>query len=347
MKLSALTQKNIRTVVRISLFGSVVSFLWGMSAGFGISIALKFHLSMGFFAGLIIGSTERFVLDPISYRLHFLLLLIVRAFLYVFVILALLTILAPLTGYADLATILSALHDPQGSRLSKGFIFGTIASFFFSLIYSLQRILGQGTLAKLLMGSYHRPSEQQRVFMFLDVKSSTSIAEEIGNQKFMLLLNDFYNHISSAVIVTNGEIYKYVGDEIIVTWTMEKGIQNANCIQCFFEALAAMERNKNFYLAKYGFVPEFRAGIHGGTVVAGLLGANKAEIAYLGDVLNTASRIQAECREVNKQLLISGEIMSRIALPAHLEARQLEKTRLRGKEQEVDLYSVDMKSTLG
>lgn len=346
MKLSALTQKNIRTVIGISLLSGAVTFVWGLLAGFGLQTALKFHVSMGFFAALIIGSVERFALEPIAYRLNFLFLLIVRAFLYIVVVLALLTILAPLTGYADLVTILSALHDPH-SKLSKGLIFGTVAGFLFSLIYSLQRILGQGTLAKLLLGNYHRPSEQQRIFMFLDVKSSTTIAEKIGHQKFMLLLNDFYYHISSAVILTKGEIYKYVGDEIIVTWTMEKGIQNANCIQCFFDALAVIDQNRKFYLAKYGFVPEFRAGIHGGPVVAGMLGANKAEIAYLGDVLNTASRIQAECREVNQQLLISGEIISRITLPAHLKARRLEKTKLRGREQEVDLYTVDMKSTLG
>lgn len=345
MKLSALTQKNIRTVIGISLLSSAATFIWGLSAGWGIQVALKFHVSIGFLASLIIGSTEMFALNPIGYRLPFLLLLILRAFLYVFVAFALITILMPLTGIADWATVVSGLQNPK-SIYAKGFAFGVIISFVLSLIYSLQRILGQGTLTKLLLGSYHRPSEQQRVFMFLDVKSSTSIAEKIGHQTFMLLLNDFYYHISSAVIVTNGEIYKYVGDEIIVTWTMDEGIQDANCIQCFFEALAAIDRNKNFYLAKYGFVPEFRAGVHGGTVVAGLLGANKAEIAYLGDVMNTASRIQAECREANEQLLISGEIIGRISLPAHLKARRLERTKLRGREQEVDLFSVDMKLTL-
>jgi len=345
MKISALTQKKIGTVVRISLLSGAVTFVWGLVAGFGIPIALKFHVSMGFFAAFIIGSVERFALEPIAHRLNFLFLLIVRAFLYVFVILSLLIVLAPVTGYAELTPLFSAWQGPP-SIYAKGLAYGMIASFVFSLIYSLQRILGQGTLARLLMGNYHRPSEQQRIFMFLDVKSSTTIAEKIGHHEFMLLLNDFYYHISSAVIMAKGEIYKYVGDEIIVTWTMEKGIKNANCIECFFDALAVINRNRHFYLGKYGFVPEFRAGIHGGAVVAGMLGANKAEIAYLGDVLNTASRIQAECREANEQLLISGEIIGNISLPEHFKARRLEKTKLRGREREVDLYSVDMKSTL-
>ncbi|OHC61350.1 MAG: hypothetical protein A2040_05305 [Rhodocyclales bacterium GWA2_65_19] len=346
MKLSALTTKNIKAIVWISLLSSAATFFWGLSAGWGVPIALRFHVPMGFLASFIIGSTEMFVLNPIGYRLPFALLLILRTFLYVFVTFAAIIILAPLADVADLATVLSGLQDHK-SVYSKGFIFGTIVSFVFSLIYSLQSILGKGTLSKLLVGSYHRPSEQQRIFMFLDVKSSTSIAEEIGHRKFMLLLNDFYYHISSAVIMTNGEIYKYVGDEIIVTWPMEKGIQNANCIQCFFDVLALIDQNRNFYLDKFGFVPEFRAGIHGGTVVAGMLGAQKVEIAYLGDVLNTTSRIQAECRKLNEQFLISGEILDRITLPTSLKPRQLGSIKLRGKEQEVELYSVDMKATLG
>jgi len=343
MKLSALTQKKIRAVGWVSLLSGAATFIWGLSAGWGILVALKFHISIGFLGSLIIGSAEMFVLNPVGYRLPFMLLLLVRALLYVSVTFVLIAILAPLTGMADFATLLSGLQDHK-SIYWKGFAFGTIASFVFSLIYSLQRVLGKGTLAKLLVGSYYRPSEQQRIFMFLDVKSSTSIAEKIGHQRFMLLLNDFYYHISSAILITHGEIYKYVGDEIIVTWTMKEGILNANCIQCYFEALAVIDRNKNFYLAKYGLVPEFRAGIHGGKVVAGMLGADKVEIAYLGDVLNTTSRIEAVCRELDQDILISAEILDRIALPTHFRPRKFEKVRLRGKEQEVDLYSVDIES---
>jgi len=50
-----------------------------------------------------------------------------------------------------------------------------------------------------------------------------------------------------------------------------------------------------YYLSKYGRVPVFKAGIHGGKVMALEVGSVKKELAYLGDIVNTTARIQGEC----------------------------------------------------
>ena len=65
--------------------------------------------------------------------------------------------------------------------------------------------------------------------MFLDLKGSTAIAEKIGNQQFFKLLSDFYSDITDMILQTKGEIYQYVGDEVIVSWTIPKGIEESNC----------------------------------------------------------------------------------------------------------------------
>jgi adenylate cyclase len=54
--------------------------------------------------------------------------------------------------------------------------------------------------------------------MFVDLLSSTTIAEALGNEKYHNLLHDFYADITNPIIYNKGEIYQYVGDEVIVSW---------------------------------------------------------------------------------------------------------------------------------
>ncbi len=82
--------------------------------------------------------------------------------------------------------------------------------------------------------------------MFLDINSSTTIAEELGDQKYHELLKDFFSDITNPIIDNNGEIYQYVGDEVVVAWKYEDGIENGKCIKCFFDIktqIASLRRN--------------------------------------------------------------------------------------------------------
>jgi len=81
----------------------------------------------------------------------------------------------------------------------------------------INRLIGGRIFLSFFTGRYHKPIEEDRIFMFLDLKSSTAIAEKIGHINFHKFINDFLFTISEAIISNRGEIYKYVGDEIIIT----------------------------------------------------------------------------------------------------------------------------------
>jgi len=57
---------------------------------------------------------------------------------------------------------------------------------------------------------YHKPREEVRIFMFLDMKSSTAIAERLGHVRFYTLLNELFHEISRPVLQTKAEIYQYI-----------------------------------------------------------------------------------------------------------------------------------------
>jgi adenylate cyclase len=145
------------------------------------------------------------------------------------------------------------------------------------------------------MGKYHHPVEEERIFMFLDMKSSTTIAESLGHVKYFQMLKEYFFDLSVAVIDYAGIIYQYAGDEMIISWKLKDGLKNNNSIACFFAMKRAMEIQTVKYKRQFGVVPEFKAGLHCGMVTAGEIGSLKKEIIFTGDVLNTSARIQGLC----------------------------------------------------
>jgi adenylate cyclase len=118
------------------------------------------------------------------------------------------------------------------------------------LLFFLQitRLLGKGVLWKFIIGKYHKPREEERIFMFLDMKSSTTIAEQLGHVRFYALLNELFHEISQPVLQTKAEIYQYVGDEVVLTWEMEHGLLNSNCLKTFFMFQENLARNQGALL---------------------------------------------------------------------------------------------------
>jgi adenylate cyclase len=176
--------------------------------------------------------------------------------------------------------------------------------------------------------------------MFLDLKSSTTIAEKLGDMKYHNFLNDFFFDISSAIQESKGSIYQYVGDEVVVTWTKERGLKDANCINCFFRVAVAIHLNAERYERKYGVVPTFKAGYHFGSVISGEIGDMKREIVFHGDTVNTAARIRTECTAFKKDLLLSADLLHRLPKEDYLSPESIGRIRLRGKEEEIELFTI-------
>jgi len=199
----------------------------------------------------------------------------------------------------------------------------------------------KGELLNFILGRYNKPREVERIFCFIDLTGSTTIAEKLGHFDFACFLKDYYSDITEALRKTNAQIYQYVGDEIILTWTFKKGLEDNNVIHCFFEMKKIINELKEKYILKYGIYPEFKAGLHCGKVIVTWVGELKKEITYLGDVMNTTARIQEDCKRLAKDFLISEELLNRISELGNIKASFVEETIPRGREESVRLYSLE------
>jgi adenylate cyclase len=223
----------------------------------------------------------------------------------------------------------------------KNFLFWLFILIGTLVILQVNDKYGPGVFASFLLGKYFHPKKEERIFMFLDLRSSTSIAEKLGEGQYFNFLKEVFQHVTPDILYSKGEIYQYVGDEIVISWKTYKGTENANCIQCFFNVQHTLNKKLDYYNEKYDVVPEFKAGLHYGDVMAGEIGVVKREIAFTGDVLNTASRIQSKCNELGVNILLSKFLLDKLNLkPGNFTPKLMGDLVLRGKEQSLSLYTL-------
>jgi len=205
----------------------------------------------------------------------------------------------------------------------------------------MSRKLGQGMLLAYITGRYTKPVRQERVIMFVDVINSRLIIEKLGAMGFHRFFNDLVYDITESIVLHSGIILHYVEDQIVVSWSMQKGLSNANCIRTFFAINHKLDDLKEEYYEKYGFVPAVRGAAHCGKLIRAELGIVKTEISSTGDVLNTTSRILGQCRELESNFLISEKLMEKVELPPIYEPRIHEGIQLKGKIEPVRLYTIE------
>ncbi|MEP0132027.1 MAG: adenylate/guanylate cyclase domain-containing protein [Eudoraea sp.] len=211
-----------------------------------------------------------------------------------------------------------------------------------ALFYSeITTYLGNEVFYNYSFGKYIKPKQEVRIFMFLDMKSSTTIAEKIGHRKYFDLIKSYYADMTDAILETKGEIFQYVGDEIVVSWPEKKGLFNNNCIVCFQMISEVFKVKKAHYIENFGLVPEFKAGFHIGEVTTGEIGIIKKDIIYTGDALNTTARIQSECNNYGVRALISEDLVIKLNAAPIFSYTEISKLILRGKQDAIQLLAIN------
>jgi adenylate cyclase len=205
-------------------------------------------------------------------------------------------------------------------------------------ILQMNRMIGRNVLGYFITGAYHRPRAEERIFLFVDLADSTQLAERLGSARYFELLRRFVDDLTDPVVETRGEIYQYAGDEVVITWPVTAGLRDANCVRCFLAIQEVITGRRAIYERDFGVVPRFRSGLHGGTVTAGELGDLRRQIVFVGDILNTAARLEEYAKRMGFELVASGAVLAKLALPAGVQATPCGELSLRGKEASVAAY---------
>lgn len=353
LSVSPKIRRNISRIIPFGLIWLLTGWLFSLSEALlpqnrnyldptDIELTLPVFLFAAFSLitlGIIVGTLEILTFQKRFLNYSFLRKISIKFFLYLCIMLLAIGITYPT---AEALSSNSSFLDPALWSKTGGFLLSPLFfnallqlafALFLSLLYSaVSENLGHSVLLNFFTGKYHRPVIERRIFMFLDMKSSTTIAEQLGPEKYFKLLGEYYNLMSDPIINHSGEVYQYIGDEVVVTWREPQGLMNNNCIRCFFEIKENLRLKQDHFVEKYGVMPDFKAGIHIGEATTGEIGALKKEIVFTGDVLNTTSRIQGLCKEYGSDLLISGDLRELLTDKAGVSFVEKGSVSLRGKK---------------
>jgi adenylate cyclase len=232
---------------------------------------------------------------------------------------------------------------------SKNFIVVGVFISVMNILFSIARLvnanMGKGNLWKLITGKYHTPREESFIFMFLDLKSSTTAAEQIGHIKYSEMIQECYYDLTIPLQKYEGAVYQYVGDEAVIYWNPQNGLRETNCLKLFFEFDKLLRKKKDLYLEKYGWQPEFKASVHIGPAIVTQVGSIKREIAFHGDTLNTAARIQALCNAKASKILISETLQEQISNSSadreHFSFLEKGEEALKGRNEKMGVFGVE------
>jgi adenylate cyclase len=231
---------------------------------------------------------------------------------------------------------------PRGARsvqlVSVVFSFVTTGAFIFML--QISRIIGQRTMRDWVLGRYHRPRQERRFFLFIDIVGSTTLAERIGPVAVHRFLNGVFLQAADPVDDHRGEIHQYVGDEMVVTWLELEGRAGARPIGCFTAIEAALEAAAADFVRDFGVAPHVRGALHFGPVVVGEVGGRKRDIVFHGDVMNTTSRLEQMARELNRPLVVSADAWRHLLDADQWTVEDLGTHVLRGRASPLQVYGV-------
>ncbi len=208
------------------------------------------------------------------------------------------------------------------------------------IIMQIAKVIGPRILGNLLIGRYHSPVEENRIFLFVDLIGSTALARQYGDLGLQRLLTRFFFDIGRPVAEHGGEIHAYVGDEVIITWPSKSGAERAQCIRCFFALQNVLRGHAEVYERLFGVKPRIRAGLHGGSVIVSECGDTKKSIVYFGDTMNTAARLENEAKRLNEELIISSQLLQTITLSNGIVAQNMGEVTLRGHDSATGLFAL-------
>lgn len=183
-------------------------------------------------------------------------------------------------------------------------------------------------------------TETEVTILFCDIRDFTAIAEAQSAQDTYLWLNAFFTCLNQVITENNGFIDKYLGDAVMAVFDRS----DQHPVDGLNAALAICSAMKTFNQEQSISLPtplRVGIGVHTGVAVIGTIGAiQRMDTTVVGDVVNTANRLEELTKTYGCQAIASGEIVRQLPDGHCFQLRLLDRVTPRGKQAEIDLYEL-------
>jgi len=188
-----------------------------------------------------------------------------------------------------------------------------------------------------------KAEERAIAILFCDMRGFTKLSSKNTPFDIAYMLNRFYTALGEPILMNNGIIYQYVGDEIIGVFGTAGGTKQKNCMDAIRAAMGmqyALERLNRIELKDLDLKLDIGIGVNFGKAYVGHLGhPTHRQFSVIGDPVNVASRIQAQTKKVGTRILIS-ETTHRNLVKKDLLLGECYSAMLAGKDARIEFYEL-------
>ena len=177
--------------------------------------------------------------------------------------------------------------------------------------------------------------------LFSDIRSFTTITEQLGAQGTVALLNEYFELMVECIQREEGMLDKFIGDAIMAAF----GIPVTHDDDADRAVRAAIAMMRALHAWNIGRASEGKPavdigiGLNTDTVVSGNIGSRKRmDFTIIGDGVNLASRLEGACKAYGAHILVSELTHQR--LKATYTTREVDLVVVKGKSQPVAVYEV-------
>lgn len=183
--------------------------------------------------------------------------------------------------------------------------------------------------------------EEELTISFSDIRSFSTVAEEMSSQELLIYLNNFFEKMDAPIRHNYGFIDKYIGDSIMSIFDRKDEIQIYHPSDAIRAGIAMHEVQHNYDLQHNSMFPiQFGIGIHTGRVILGTVGsAFRMDSTVIGNSVNLASRLEWLTKYFDAQIIISEFVLEKIN-PSDYHLRKLDRVVVKGNSNIVSIYEV-------
>lgn len=179
--------------------------------------------------------------------------------------------------------------------------------------------------------------------LFSDIRSFTTISEDLGPDKTTKLLNEYLTPMTQIVFASRGTLDKYIGDAIVAFWNAPLDVHDHPL--CATEAAVAMQDGCAEMRARTDLVGADRLfigiGIHSAEVNVGLMGSDqRVDYTMTGDGVNLCARLEGMTKQYGVGIASSQQLVERLPAEAGFLTRELDVIRVKGKNEAVHIHQI-------
>ncbi|NBR06677.1 MAG: adenylate/guanylate cyclase domain-containing protein [Planctomycetes bacterium] len=235
----------------------------------------------------------------------------------------------------------------------SGFIMGTIALLLRKMIESAIAVASEKNRLQDIFGRFVSRDVAEQIIskelkiggdnikasvLFLDIRNFTHRSSTMAPEDAVTFLNQLFNFTVAEVEKAGGIVNKFLGDGFMAVFGAPLSLPNS-CNSAVLCAIAIFEKLQLFNTSKTAEIVKLGIGINYGPMVAGVMGTDtRKEYTVIGDVVNTASRIEGLNKEFGTSLLISQSVYDKLDASLKDQFQSLPPTMVKGKDEPISIY---------